>query len=76
MCAVVLAGCNPSSPSPAVTPPPSDKSAQAMPDQGPGLRVGERAPGFSLVDQSGQSRALGTLGGGLVAIVFYRSADW
>jgi len=47
-----------------------------MPDQGPGLRVGERAPGFSLVDQSGQSRALGTLGGGLVAIVFYRSADW
>jgi len=39
--------------------------------------VNERALPFALVDQHGQTRALDEwLGKGLVAVVFYRSADW
>ena len=45
--------------------------------RGPGPRDGERALPFALVDQHGQTRALDEwLGKGLVAVVFYRSADW
>ena len=43
----------------------------------PGPKVGERIPGFSLQDQSGQTRDLKSLSGpkGLM-LVFTRSADW
>ena len=43
----------------------------------PGLKVGERAPDFTLRDQAGKERPLAEfLGKGKVALVFYRSADW
>ena len=46
-------------------------------DNGPGLAVGEKAPAFELIDQSGQRRSLANiLKSGNVALVFYRSADW
>lgn len=52
-------------------------SAASVPSGGPGLAVNERALPFALVDQHGQTRALDEwLGKGLVAVVFYRSADW
>jgi cytochrome oxidase Cu insertion factor (SCO1/SenC/PrrC family) len=42
-----------------------------------GLKVGERAPKFTLKDQEGKERSLDEfLGKGKVALVFYRSADW
>jgi peroxiredoxin len=42
-----------------------------------GPEVGARIPGFSLPDQTGQSRNFAALRGpkGLV-LVFFRSADW
>ena len=44
---------------------------------GLGPQVGQRLPAFSLEDQHGASRDLGSLTGpkGLV-LVFFRSADW
>ena len=46
-------------------------------DFSPGLAVGEKAPAFELVDQSGQKQSLANiLKSGNVALVFYRSADW
>jgi len=42
-----------------------------------GLKVGARAPMFSLRDQDGKYRSLDELiTKGKVALVFYRSADW
>jgi cytochrome oxidase Cu insertion factor (SCO1/SenC/PrrC family) len=42
-----------------------------------GLEVGETGPTFTLVDQSGAERSLGSLlGRGKLAVVFFRSADW
>lgn len=42
-----------------------------------GLKVGEKAPAFTLKDQSGKERSLDEfLKTGKVAIVFYRSAAW
>jgi peroxiredoxin len=42
-----------------------------------GLRVGARAPAFTLKDQNGKEVALeALLKKGPVALVFYRSADW
>lgn len=52
--------------------------APAMPDvQRLGPQVGDRVPDFTLLDQRGQSRRLGSLSGtkGLM-LVFFRSADW
>jgi hypothetical protein len=42
-----------------------------------GPQVGERVPGFSLVDQSGATRTMESVAGknGLM-LVFFRSADW
>ena len=42
-----------------------------------GPQVGTRVPGFTLLDQTGQSRTLASLMGpkGLM-LVFFRSADW
>ncbi len=42
-----------------------------------GLKVGEKAPDFTLKDQDGRARSLDEfLKKGKVALVFYRSADW
>ena len=42
-----------------------------------GLKVGEKAPEFSLLDQNGTRRSLSAiLKDGKVAIVFYSSASW
>ncbi len=42
-----------------------------------GLRVGEQAPDFTLKDQSGRTRKFADFRGkGIVALLFYRSADW
>lgn len=58
---------------------PDRRSAEpnALPHQGPGLAVGQRALPFSLKDQAGQVHRLDQwLGQGPVALVFFRSADW
>ncbi len=43
-----------------------------------GLKVGANAPAFTLKDQAGKEVSLDDLrkGGGLVAVVFHRSASW
>ena len=42
-----------------------------------GLKVGAKAPEFTLKDQEGKERRLDEfLAKGKVALVFYRSADW
>ena len=47
------------------------------PEELTGLKVGAKAPSFSLKDQQGKERSLDEfLGKGKVALVFYRSADW
>ena len=42
------------------------------------VKVGDKAPSFSLKDQNGQERTLESLldADGYLALVFYRSADW
>jgi peroxiredoxin len=50
---------------------------ETSPDDPGGLPVGQRAPAFTLKDQSGKDVSLETLlKKGPVAVVFYRSADW
>jgi cytochrome oxidase Cu insertion factor (SCO1/SenC/PrrC family) len=47
------------------------------PEEQTGLKVGAKAPKFTLKDQEGKERRLDEfLGKGKVALVFYRSADW
>jgi cytochrome oxidase Cu insertion factor (SCO1/SenC/PrrC family) len=47
------------------------------PEEKSGLKVGEKAPRFTLKDQEGADRSLDDLlKKGKVALVFYRSADW
>jgi cytochrome oxidase Cu insertion factor (SCO1/SenC/PrrC family) len=51
--------------------------AKPAPEEQTGLKVGEKAPGFTLKDQEGKERSLPEfLKKGKVALVFYRSADW
>ena len=51
--------------------------AKPAPDEQTGLKVGEKAPKFTLKDQDGKERSLDELlKKGKVALVFYRSADW
>ena len=53
-----------------------DKGKPA-PEEQTGLKVGEKAPAFTLKDQEGKERSLDELlKKGKVALVFYRSADW
>jgi hypothetical protein len=53
---------------PAADPPPEEKT---------GLKVGTKAPAFTLKDQNGKERALDEFRkDGTVAIVFHRSASW
>jgi cytochrome oxidase Cu insertion factor (SCO1/SenC/PrrC family) len=47
------------------------------PEAQTGLKVGAKAPTFTLKDQEGNERSLDEfLRKGKVALVFYRSADW
>jgi cytochrome oxidase Cu insertion factor (SCO1/SenC/PrrC family) len=51
--------------------------AKPAPEEQTGLKVGEKAPKFTLKDQEGTERSLDELlKKGKVALVFYRSADW
>jgi cytochrome oxidase Cu insertion factor (SCO1/SenC/PrrC family) len=53
-----------------------DKGRPA-PEAETGLKVGEKAPHFTLKDQEGNDRSLDEfLKKGKVAVVFYRSAGW
>jgi hypothetical protein len=57
---------------------------ESEPKEPPGIKVGERAPDFKLKDQQGEERALKEFIGdpdkdaddAVIALVFYRSADW
>jgi cytochrome oxidase Cu insertion factor (SCO1/SenC/PrrC family) len=48
------------------------------PDEKTGLKVGEKAPEFTLKDQAGKERKLDEFlkDGTTVAVVFHRSAGW
>ncbi len=47
------------------------------PEQKTGLKIGAKAPVFTLKDQSSKERSLDEfLNKGKVALVFYRSASW
>ena len=51
--------------------------AKPAPEDQGGLKVGEKAPKFTLKDQEDKNRSLDEfLDKGKVALVFYRSADW
>jgi len=51
--------------------------SKPAPEDQAGLKVGEKAPRFTLKDQQGRERSLDELlKKGKVALVFYRSADW
>jgi cytochrome oxidase Cu insertion factor (SCO1/SenC/PrrC family) len=55
----------------------SQDVGKPTPEERTGLKVGERAPTFTLKDQEGKERSLDELlKKGKVALVFYRSADW
>jgi cytochrome oxidase Cu insertion factor (SCO1/SenC/PrrC family) len=52
-------------------------NAAPAPEEKTALKVGEKAPEFTLKDQTGNERSLrDLLKGGAVALVFYRSASW
>ncbi len=62
---------------PAPTKPTTPPAAAALPTQGPGVAVGQKAPPLALKDQDGRERTLkNLLAHAKVALVFYRSADW
>ncbi len=51
--------------------------ADDAPPEHTGIKVGEKAPEFTLTDQAGKRRSLGEfLKNGPVALVFFRSANW
>jgi cytochrome oxidase Cu insertion factor (SCO1/SenC/PrrC family) len=55
----------------------TNAKAKPEPEEQTGVKVGEKAPKFTLKDQEGKERTLDEfLGKGKVALVFYRSADW
>ena len=52
------------------------RAADAAPEK-TGLKIGEKAPAFTLKDQHGHERSLtNLLKKGPVALVFFRSASW
>jgi cytochrome oxidase Cu insertion factor (SCO1/SenC/PrrC family) len=52
-------------------------AADSAPEAKTGLKVGTKAPAFSLKDQAGKERTLDEFRQkGKVALVFYRSAGW
>jgi cytochrome oxidase Cu insertion factor (SCO1/SenC/PrrC family) len=55
----------------------SQGKGKPAPEEQTGLKVGAKAPPFTLKDQDGKERSLDELlKKGKVALVFYRSADW
>ena len=55
----------------------SSRAADPAADEKTGLKIGEKAPAFTLKDQNGKDRTLEEFTQqGKVALVFYRSADW
>lgn len=52
--------------------------AKDAPEEMTGIKVGEKAPDFTLKDQSGEDQSLTKLleKEGTTVLVFYRSADW
>ena len=55
----------------------SQGKGKPAPEEQTGVKVGEKAPKFTLKDQEGKERSLDDfLKKGKVALVFYRSADW
>ena len=55
----------------------SQGKGKPAPEEQTGLKVGAKAPKFTLKDQEGKERSLDEfLKKGKVALVFYRSADW
>lgn len=56
---------------------PSGPASDPVPEGKTGLKVGEKAPAFTLKDQAGKERELAEfVKQGKVALVFYRSASW
>lgn len=53
-------------------------AAIAAENEEPGIAVGQKAPEFTLADQTGKKQSLGSFleQQKKVALVFYRSADW
>jgi cytochrome oxidase Cu insertion factor (SCO1/SenC/PrrC family) len=55
----------------------SQGKGKPAPEEQTGLKVGVKAPAFTLKDQEGKERSLDELlKKRKVALVFYRSADW
>jgi cytochrome oxidase Cu insertion factor (SCO1/SenC/PrrC family) len=55
----------------------SQGKGKPAPEEQTGLKVGAKAPRFTLRDQEGKERSLDEfLKKGKVALVFFRSADW
>jgi cytochrome oxidase Cu insertion factor (SCO1/SenC/PrrC family) len=55
----------------------TNSKANGEADEKTGLKIGTKAPAFTLMDQSGKERSLNEfLEKGKVALVFYRSASW
>jgi cytochrome oxidase Cu insertion factor (SCO1/SenC/PrrC family) len=53
------------------------QKGKPAPEELTGLKIGTKAPSFTLKDQEGKDRSLDELlKKGKVALVFYRSADW
>ena len=53
------------------------RAADQAPEAKAGLKVGTKAPAFTLKDQAGKERTLDEFRQkGKVALVFYRSAGW
>jgi hypothetical protein len=74
-----LVGCaqKPASPPPSAAPPPQAQAEDQAPPAGPGVAKGQPAPSFKLKDQKGVEHSLDEmLQSGIVAVVFFRSADW
>ncbi len=56
----------------------AQEKGKPAPEEFTGLKVGTKAPAFSLKDQEGKERSLDDLlrKNDKVALVFYRSASW
>ena len=55
----------------------AQEKGKPAPEEFTGLKVGTKAPAFTLKDQEGKERSLDELlKKGKVALVFYRSASW
>ena len=53
-------------------------AGERAPDEMTGIKVGDKAPDFTLSDQNGKEHSLGSLleQDGTTVLVFFRSANW